>query len=196
MRAYNGRNTNKGMANWERNTRTNIACFIKHMKEARASLCNDHEFAYKVDIHWIDDIQWAGNYGHVGTMNLRKNTIESPFYKEKFIKNDMKFLHDLCGRTDLSVYWFINYDEPDYDGPNKYYGQIVDVFVFRNTSELVRSERYMRDFIKMSNGQLFDIENQYWFTVSDSKILNEWLEDGYHYWDPQSFFQDLDEENN
>lgn len=45
-------------------------------------------------------------------------------------------------------------------------------------------------FIKLANGQVFDVTNQYWFHVKESKLLIEELEKGYNYNDPVDFFDD------
>ena len=189
----NGRNTNKGLTNKEKCLISNTRHFIRAIKDAHKVLCQNHELADKVSLYWIDDKVYFGDYGYLG--KLSGNKIADHWNCKKFDQQRARFLHDLACRTDIELYWFTNYDGPDYDGPNKNYNKVDTIFMFKNTSTIISSERYSKDFIKMSNGQLFDIDNRYWFTVSDSKILNEWLEDGYHYWDPQSFFQDLDEEN-
>ncbi len=45
-------------------------------------------------------------------------------------------------------------------------------------------------FIKLHNGQIFDVTNQYWFHVKESRILIKELEKGYDYSDPVDFFDD------
>ena len=45
-------------------------------------------------------------------------------------------------------------------------------------------------FIRLYNGQVFDVTNQYWFTVNESKLLLKELEKGYNYNDPVDFFDD------
>lgn len=45
-------------------------------------------------------------------------------------------------------------------------------------------------FIKLCNSQIFDVTNQYWFHIRESKLLLEELEKGYDYSDPVNFFDD------
>ena len=45
-------------------------------------------------------------------------------------------------------------------------------------------------FIKLHNGQVFDVTNQYWFTLKESVLLVKELEKGYDYSDPVDFFDD------
>lgn len=45
-------------------------------------------------------------------------------------------------------------------------------------------------FIKLCNGQVFDVNNQFWFTLKESKLLLKELESGYSYSDSTNFFDD------
>ena len=45
-------------------------------------------------------------------------------------------------------------------------------------------------FIKLCNGQVFDVTNQYWFHVKESILLLKELRKGYNYSDPVNFFDD------
>lgn len=45
-------------------------------------------------------------------------------------------------------------------------------------------------FIKLHNGQVFDVTNQYWFTLKESRLLVKELNNGYGYSDPVDFFDD------
>lgn len=45
-------------------------------------------------------------------------------------------------------------------------------------------------FIKLCNGQIFDVNNFYWFTLKESRLLIKELERGYIYTDATNFFDD------
>ena len=45
-------------------------------------------------------------------------------------------------------------------------------------------------FIKLYNGQMFDVTNQHWFDLHNSIILGRELKMGYNYYDPQYFYTD------
>lgn len=45
-------------------------------------------------------------------------------------------------------------------------------------------------FIKLHNGQVFDVNNQFWFTLKESKLLLKELKRGYSYSDATNFFDD------
>lgn len=47
-------------------------------------------------------------------------------------------------------------------------------------------------FIKLHNGQIFDVTNQYWFLMSESRLLIKELKKGYNYSDPVNFFDDYE----
>lgn len=46
-------------------------------------------------------------------------------------------------------------------------------------------------FIKLHNGQIFDVTNQHWFNIEDSITLGKELKKGYDYYDPQWFYTDF-----
>lgn len=43
---------------------------------------------------------------------------------------------------------------------------------------------------KLSNGQLYDAYDLFWFSMGQSKTLKKWLKEGYGYSDPQEFCED------
>lgn len=46
------------------------------------------------------------------------------------------------------------------------------------------------ELIIMSNGQVFDVCNQHYFSIADSKVLLKEIKKGYDYYDPQYFYTD------
>jgi hypothetical protein len=47
------------------------------------------------------------------------------------------------------------------------------------------------ELIVLSNGQVFDVGNVYWFTIKDSHRLTREIKRGYEYIEPQYFFDDF-----
>lgn len=150
----------------------------RNLAERIKEYVKDNEFKYSayIDIYYIG-VDWVGSYGRVGELNMGPREIiwddclNSSYEKKKSA--------GLLDKRSNQHFYIIDGD--DY---------ITGVVVFSSESSFGRFGHYRTPIIKMENGQLYDCENLYWFTVKDSKELLSDLERGYNYFDPQEFFRD------
>lgn len=129
------------------------------------------------EVTLIDCNHWYGDYGCIwdewNGWHGDKYKLAKAFYKfkEKNVtssvdrywkrKNDVK-----SKEAKLSLVW--------------YKGHVMkDVKVENN------------ELIILNNGQMYSVEDRYWFTIQESKLLKKMLKNGYVYTDASGFFYDL-----
>ena len=67
--------------------------------------------------------------------------------------------------------------------------RVKKVYFTHAESEIITYSTY--DFIKLPNGQFYDIENQYWFDIESSKELENWMAHDWDYVNPVDFLQEV-----
>lgn len=129
----------------------------------------------------INGQKWYGNYGHVAYLKDGKLVINQ-FEK---LSNIYKLVHNIFNDTSVS--------------------QDERIFISTRWDErsliMIQGGKDISDgngLYKLSNGQLYDAYDVFWFSMGQSKVLKKWLKEGYAYYDPQEFckdyYRELDEE--
>lgn len=153
----------------------NLKYFTKVLKEAKK---------YNIaDITVLDCDKWIGDYGRIATDLHVSNFIHLDYNidtKVKYVynilrklkdnKEDKRFFWVKIATTNNSELYHLFYIPEDYKVIN--YGQDGTI-------------------IKMRNGQLFDIDNNYYFSKHNSTILRKIIKNGYDYWSPNTFNYDI-----
>lgn len=108
---------------------------------------------------------WIGDYGKI--LIGKDHEIRS--------KNIYKILRKLYNIHESDNNWYVDEYRNFYYMPEGY--RIVE-------------ER----LIKMINGQYYDINDQYYFSIKESHTLTRWLKKGYSYYNSQAFIADYYDE--
>lgn len=185
MRAINraAKRGNKGMNQFERRNyfveKVLRKYLIKNMlnvfeKEENVVMSNDTQ------IHLIST-NHVGNYGYLGSL---KPTSFGDVWGNKYSR---KWRHIILVLEDIlrNAHNFKCYYEVDwYDGH-----KIKSIFITPVESEFVSHSTY--DFIKLQNGQYYDIDNRYWFDLEASKELQKYVDNNWDYYNPVNFLEEV-----
>jgi hypothetical protein len=132
-------------------------------------------------INVINGTKWYGEYGRVCYLEGNKLVINR-FEK---LSNVYKTVHKIFNNTGI------------------YQDDRVFVSYRWNTPSLILLEGAKdisegNGLYKLSNGQLYDAYDMFWFSCGQSKVLKKWLKGGYAYYNPQEFctdyYKELDKE--
>lgn len=121
----------------------------------------------------IDGSHWYGLYGEVCYID-EYNKLQ--FQCDETLRSIYKIAHKIFMNTK------VHQDErifvtSEYDGV---------LILFNNA----HTNKYNSDLYILSNGQVYDAFNRYWYDIYASKVLKKWLKKGYIYTDPKDFFND------
>lgn len=131
------------------------------------------KFLNCTSISVINGVKWYGNYGHVCYLKDDKLVINE-FEK---LSTVYKLVHKIFNDTRVPQ------DERLFISTRWNDRSLVMIEGGRDISE-------GNGLFRLSNGQLYDAYDLFWFSMSQSKVLKKWIKQGYGYSDPQEFYND------
>lgn len=119
-----------------------------------------------------------GEYGRVMYNTIKVGDVETYFeHNPKKIYKTLRELYNI--HNENKFYWV---ETPD--------GLWHLYYIPDGYNVIHYGERDDDELIVMSNGQMFDVHNEYYFSIKDSIILRKMLKGGYDYWSPSTFHYD------
>lgn len=129
---------------------------------------------FKCDtISIINGEKWYGNYGHVCSLKNDKLVINEFEKLSTVYKLVHRIFNDTSVQQDNRIFVSYKWNTPS----------LIMVQGGIDISE-------GNGLYKLSNGQLYDAYDLFWFSMSQSKVLKRWMKGGYGYSDPQEFCED------
>lgn len=127
-------------------------------------------------LYIIDGNKWMGNYGEVCYID--------GYDKLQFHYESLRSVYKVAHRIFMDTKTHQDnriFTSSDWDGA---------LVLFNNA----HPNKYNNDLYVLSNGQIYDAFNKYWFDIHASKQLKKLLKVGYVYTSPQDFYKDQSEE--
>ena len=119
-----------------------------------------------------------GEYGRVTYNTIKVGDVKTYFeYNPKKIHKALRELYNI--HNENKFYWVETSD-----------GLWHLYYIPDGYSTYHYGENDSDELIIMSNGQVFDIGNQHYFSIQDSRVLLKEIKKGYDYYDPQYFYTD------
>lgn len=122
-------------------------------------------------LYIVNGEKWYGNYGSV--CYVRNNKI---YYHYENLRAVYKTAHKIFMDTRIP-------QDDRIFAASSWDGSLV---LFDNA----HTSKYNSDLYVLSNGQIYDALNKYWFDIHASKKIKKLLKGGYNYTDPQTFYRD------
>ena len=183
MRAINraAKRGNKGTNNFERNMSfvekdlaSTIKKFIAKNSEENMVFGN----CIQVNAILVDHLR---DYGYIGYLT---DGVLTDSWNNRYGRRDRDKLlaieSILRNKPEYQTYYVINWSNNN---------EVKKIYFTHAESEIITYSTY--DFIKLPNGQFYDIENQYWFDIESSKELDKWMAQGLDYVGPVDFLQEV-----
>ena len=117
----------------------------------------------------VDGAKWYGDYGAV--CDTYNGFLDYRYYGES-IKNIYKNTHKIFNNTRVHQDDRICVTDDNV------------LILFNNAHR----SKYNEDLYILSNGQIYDCCNRYWYDIHDSKKIKKLLKNGYIYTDPYDYF--------
>lgn len=125
---------------------------------------------------------WIGDYGKIlcGAENLKncKYVDDYCIVNSKYIWKTIRKLYNYKNLHKWEKYTFG-------DGTEHY------IYMPTEHKKIKYGSGDWDELIVLSNGQVYDVGNCYWFTIKDSHRLTREIKRGYNYIEPQYFFGDM-----
>lgn len=118
----------------------------------------------------VDGGKWHGIYGAV--CDTYNGSLDYDYYCES-IKNIYKNVHKIFNNTRTHQ-------------DDRIYVTDDNVLVLLNNAH---RNKYNEDLYILSNGQIYDCSNMYWYDIHDSKKIKKLLKNGYIYINPSDYFK-------
>ena len=121
----------------------------------------------------INGTKWHGNYGHI--CHIRNGKLNINEFEK--LSNVYKLVHKIFNDTrvpqDNRIFVSYRWHTPS----------LIMVEGGKDISE-------GNGLFKLANGQIYDADDTFWFSMNQSKTLKKWLRGGYGYCNPQEFCED------
>ena len=125
---------------------------------------------------------WIGDYGRIlcGAENLKCGNYADDYciVNSKYVWKTIRKLYNYQNLKKWEKYTFG-------DGTEHYF------YIPTGHKKIKYGSGDWDELIVLSNGQVYDVGNCYWFTIKDSHKLTREIKRGYNYIEPQYFFGDM-----